>query len=362
MGSMNEKTIKRYSLTEIALLALFVLGLTLSGMLVKARNRIRLSAPVSLKSAGLSVCMPMNTGWESESSWRYESDSSMVLVGQEQSGRARKASIRWRYVICSPAEAAEEIFRQRAAESGSRVGPMKTISGPIPMYYAIVYPAGSDFTFYLGVAALDYGRHLELQVFSYHQFDMSYAENLFLSLAAGIQYTPPESLETGMKLLEQFWQAARVDRTAPIHRDDTLFLLKNTNNQPLGYAYSRASSVRTDSDIRWKLQTHYYEHRLSRIDSTLLFDGSQGRFSWKTTLQQAGAGRPRHYTLTQQAGGIEISADSESDRQLTCDKVLPEVLLPECAALLLENGLDEELTLDVLSATGLVVPTVLEQG
>ncbi len=362
MCRMNEDTVKQYSLAEIAFLTIFMLGLMLSWLLVKSRHRVLLSDPVTLPGAGLSVCMPVNTGWNFESGWRYESDSSMVLVGQHQFRQARKTSIRWRYVICSPALTAADILQHRAAETGSRLGPVKTLSGPLAMQYAIVYPEGSEYTFYLGVAPLDFGRHLELQVFVYQQFDLHYADTLFQSLAAGIDYNPPEPLKAGMELVDRFWQAVQSGSLAPGSRDDAVFLLKNTTNQPVGYSYSHTSPVRTNSDIRWQMQTRHYEHRLSRIKSTLLIDASNQHFNWKTTLQQAGAGRPRQYTLMQEAGsGVDIRTDFEGGRQLSCNRLLlPELLLPDCAALLLENGA-AELTVDILSATGLVVPTILKQ-
>ena len=361
---MNDETVKRYSLAEIALLFIFMVGLLLAHVLVKVRHRIELAEPVTLAGSGLSVSMPSGTGWEYETSWRYESDSSMVLVGQHQIGRQRKASIRWRYAICSPGRSAEEILQHRAEESGSRINSIKALDGPVSMYYAVIYPEGSDYSFYLGIVPLDFGRHLELQVFVYQQFDLAYGENLFQTLAGGIDYQPSPQLQAGRELMDAFWEAIQAGSLRLDGPAENAFLLKSTTNQPIGYDYYNISSIENDQVIRYQLRAQHYERRFTHMETTLLFDGAQQRFTWKSTLQQAGAGRPRQYTLIQGADGlIDISTDFEADRQLACNRLLlPEVLLPHCGALLLENGQPRSLIIDVLSATGLVVPTILEKA
>ena len=96
-------------------------------------------------------------------------------------GRSRQASVQWRYDICNPPGSPEDILKQRVQQSGFKIGDIKSISEPVPMQYAIVYPSDSDLPFYLGIAPLNFGRHLELRVVTYQQFGVDDAENLFLA-------------------------------------------------------------------------------------------------------------------------------------------------------------------------------------
>ena len=361
IGRMNDETVKRYSLAEITLLAIFVLGLVIAQIIVKIRHRVILSESIALTGSGLSVSMPINPKWEHETSWRYESDNSMVLVAQYQTGQPLKPSVQWRYDICSPGGSAQDILQQRVEQSGSKIDAVKMIPQPLPIYYATVYPAGdSDNSFCLGIISLDFGRHLELQVFVPQDF--SYAEKLFLSLAKSIQYQPPPQLQAGKDLMNAFWNAVQSGSLSFENRPDEAFLIKNTQNHPVGYGYQHYSTFGANPKTHLQLFSRHYEHNVSLVESTFRFYGAQRRFTWKTAIQQAGAGRPRNYTLVQEPGGtVNISTNFENDKQFAADVLLlPELLLPECAALLLDSP-QNNLTIDVLSATGFVVPTVIEK-
>ena len=363
IGQMNNETVKRYSLAEIALLAIFVLGLAIAYMIVEIRHRVILSEPIGLVGSGLSVSMPTNPGWEYETTWRYESDNNMALIAQLQVGRTRKASILWRYAICSPSESAQDILQQRVQQSDSKIDDIKTLSSPLPMHYTIVYPSGSsDNAFYLGVIPLDFGRHLELQVFIHQQLDFSYAETLFRALAGGIHYQPPQQLQAGKDQLDVFWNMMQSNSFSFGKKSDEAFLIKNTENQPVGYAYHRYSTLGANSETRLQLLSRQYEHKSSLVESTFWFDSDQKRFTWKTTINQTGMGRARDFTLIQESNGtVNINTNFEKDKQFASDSLLlPEVLLPECAALFLERQ-QNSLIVDVLAPMGFVVPTVMEK-
>lgn len=361
IGRMNDEFVKRYSLAEIALLIIFMLGLVIAWAIVKARHKITLSEPIPLTGAGLAVSMPVGPGWEFEASWRYESDSSMVLIAQQQTRRIRKASVRWRYDIISPGGTAEDILRQRVRQSDSDIGPIQTISGPVPMTYALIRPESADMAFYLGVVPLDFNRHLELQIFVYQQFDFSYAETLLHSLANSIQYESPEPLRAGRELLGAFWEAMQSNALALADKDDQAFLIKNTQNQPVGYGFYQYSNIGTNSETQWQVRGRHYEHNRSLIETTFLYDGSRQRFTWKTTIRQAGMGSPREYTLVRETDGtVSVRSNIEEQKQFTSDALLPELLLAECTALFRE-GERQRVVVDVVSPTGFVVPTVLEK-
>lgn len=363
IGRMNDEIVKRYSLAEIAMLVIFILGLAIAQVIVKVRHRVILSAPIALTGAGLSVSMPSNPGWEYEKTWRYESGNIMVLVAQQQMGQSLKASIQWRYNICSAGGTAEEILLRRVQQSNAKMGTIETVAGPAAIRYTLVGPSDGDMPFFLGVVPLDFGRYLELQVTLYRELDFTNAEKLFQALAAGIHYQKPQELQTGKALVKSFWDQVTSNSLSLGKKDEQAFLIKTADNRPAGYGYYQYSTIGTNAETQIQLAAMQYEHNLSMVKSVLWFDGGQEHFTWKTTIQQVGMGQPRHYTLVQEPdGSVKVITDSESDTTFNCGAlVLPEVLLPECAALLLESGLKDAVVVDVIASMGFVVPTVMQQ-
>lgn len=358
---MNEETIKRYSLAEIAMLLIFMLGLGIAQLIVNFRQRPILSEPIGLPGSGLAVSMPGNPGWEYETRWRYESGNVMALIAQQKLGRVPKADVQWRYHICSAGGTAEEILQRRIEQTDSQSGPADTVEGAVAMHYTIVYPADGDVPFLLGVAPLDFGRHLELQVTIYQELDFSNADELFRGLVSSVTYQPPHELQAGKALVNTFWESQQTDSPALSQQGEQVFLIKNLDNRPAGYGYYHYSSINSNGDKRIQLASVHYS-QLSAARSTLWFDSRGKQLTWKTTIQQAGMGRPREYTLIQEAdGAVTVTTNTESDTQFKCEAlVLPEVLLGDCAAMLLD-GPDGAVVVDVIAATGFVVPTKLER-
>lgn len=358
---MNEETIKRYSLAEIAMLLIFMLGLGIAQLIVTVRHRLILSDAISLAGSGLAVSMPGNPGWEYETNWRYESGNVMALIAQQKISRIPKADVQWRYHICSPGGTAEEILQGRIEQSDSQSGPSDTVEGAVAMHYTIVYPSDGDVPFLLGVALLEFGRHLELKVAIYRELDFSEADKLFRELVSAVTYQPPHELQAGKVLVSTFWESLQTDSPSLAKKGEQAYLIKNPDNRPAGYGYYHYSAINSNANKRIQLASVHYT-QLSAARSTLWFDSGQKQLTWKTTIQQAGMGRPREYTLVQESdGAVTLSTNTESDTQFKCEAlVLPEVLLADCAAMLLD-GPAGAVVVDVIAATGFVVPTRLER-
>ena len=363
IARMNYEHIKRYSLTEIALLGFFVLGLMVAQMIVKVRHRLILSDSIPLIGSGLSVSMPTNSGWEYETKWRYESDNSVVLVGQRQIGRFRDVSVHWRYCLSNSNGSAKEILEQRIQHSGARINLVKATatSGPVPLEYGIISPASnSDGPFYLGVASLDFGRHLELRVYSY-RMDLDDAEHIFRILADSIRYELPLPIEHGKALTETFWDTA-IQSSIFHDKQDEAFLVKNITNQPIGYGHYQYASRTVDGRTQLQISFRQYEHNVSLLESTCWLNGGDKGFTWKTTFQRAGVNGPRIYTLAGQPNGtVTLHTNFDDDKQFTSDSLfLPELFLPQCVLLLL-NAQENNVVVDVLSPDGMIVPTAIEK-
>ncbi|MHC5000351.1 MAG: hypothetical protein ACYTE1_05965 [Planctomycetota bacterium] len=110
---MDIKKVKRYSLIEVALLAVFMVGLLIAHLIT-----VVLSDLISLPGSGLSVSVPAGPGWERTATWQYEeSESSMTLLGQFRPSNRGTMGVRWRYVFSTPDGSEQELLEQRAQRS-----------------------------------------------------------------------------------------------------------------------------------------------------------------------------------------------------------------------------------------------------
>lgn len=368
---MNYETSKRYSLTEIGLLAFFVLSLIAAQMVVKVRQRIVLSEPITLAGSGLSVCKPVSAGWESTASWQYGSDNSLTLVAQQFQGTNREVEILWHYQLCSPTESTREILQRRAEQASAIFGEVQTLEQPIPMDFAPIHAADrSGRTFYVGIAKLDFGRSIELQVLP-RRADLFFAENLFRTLASSIDYQPSPQLQGGKDLTADLWDSLQNNLLPSGGKDHDAFVIKNAQKQPLGFYYNQYAYPGGKTNGNLQLSNRQYDLKLSMIDSSLSVNSDEKTFLWKSTVQQIGLGQPRNYTITKESDGalkVDVDFDSDQNRQYQSNCLLvPELLLPQAAKLFLENvddsteQTDRTVVVDVLSAQGFVVPTILEK-
>lgn len=360
---MDDELSKRYSLVEIGLLAFFVLALMLAQLVVNLRQRVTLSEPVALPGSGVSVSHPKGAGWESTKSWQYETDNSLNLVSKHIYGSKRNAlvEVRWRYGLCCPAGSARELLEQRAAAASATFGRIYTIQQEVPMAYAAISSPGElNRTYYVGIARLDYGRTIELQVLPQH-FHAGNGEELFLKLAGSLRYTPSPQLLGGKELVDTLWQNIQShDLLSKSHGDDA-FVIRNIQNKPIGYFYNDLLAL-GDEQGQLRITNHHYEVDRLLIESTLLLNSDDKKFMWKSSIQQIHLGDPRTYTIRSGDDGmLEVEMDfDEKKRFLPSSLLVPELLIPAAAALSLEQTQDAVIV-DVLASIGYVVPTLIRE-
>ncbi|MHC4525852.1 MAG: hypothetical protein ACYSU8_10020, partial [Planctomycetota bacterium] len=203
---MDIEKVKRYSLIEVVLLAIFMIGLLIASLIVKGRTRVLLSEPLTLFGSGLSASMPANSGWEYTPVWQYEkSENCMILVGQFRSPTRGGIEVRWRYLLSTPKGTEQELLKQQARNAGARIQSLNTIGDENPMVYARMYldSTAAAEEFYLGIMRLDFNRSVELLVKS-SGMNGYYKENVFKSLAGSVQYQTPQKLTDGHALIDEF--------------------------------------------------------------------------------------------------------------------------------------------------------------
>jgi len=356
---MDIEKVKRYSLVEVALLVIFMLGLLTAHLIVKIRARVSLSELISLPGSGLSASMPEGPGWERTAGWQYEeSENSMTLVGQfRQPGRGTMA-IRWRYILSTPAGSERELLERQALEIGAVIQSVDTMGQECPMVYArMVLPSAARDEVYLGIMRLDHDRSLELLVRSSGQNGF-YGENVLKSVAGSIQYRPLRESADGHALMDEFLQN-QADRLSRRLLPDEAFLIKDAAGENQGYYYAR-HSVSDNGPQRFRTQIRQFEYNSLELKSELWFDPLEKDYRWKTDLSNPRVGGAVVYEIQpDESGSLLIRCNDKDIKTFPADQFfLPEPFLAELAYVFLQSDYSRVIV-DVLAARGQLVPVQL---
>ena len=238
---MDRDDLKRYSAVEVVLLAIFALGLGLSLIVVRVRGHVEPGEPVALPGSGLAAAIPKGDKWQSAGGWHYETDNAYVLLGQMHVAGRPEMRVRWRYALCEDAGDPEQVLQTLADTAGGKLVLLGMAEGPVPLVFGRIYvPAQGGQDFLMGVASLDFGRRLELQI-SYRS-DGWFAENVFRTLAANIRYERPAALQAGAERVHTFFED--IETTAgglfiPNAARQLHYLVKDVADRPLGFVEQR---------------------------------------------------------------------------------------------------------------------------
>jgi hypothetical protein len=354
---MDYQKIQRYSLLELALLAVFMAGLLIALLVVQHRARVDLSDRLSLPGSGLAVSIPVGDQWNSTQAWQYEeSENSMILISEFViSGRSGMV-VRWRYCLSTPAGSDQELLEQRARRLGALVQGGGTIGRQFPMAYAqMLFSSDPQQEVYLGLMRLNAKRSIELLVTS-SGLGSSYPENVLKSLVEGIDYQPGSGLADGKGLIQQFLNGLSTDSSQQTPSDEA-FLIKGTGSKNLGYYYTHHIM---DDDGILRSTVQQMESNSWRLKSEIRMDALNQTYRWQTELNFLRAKGAQVYTIAPNDNGELYIKRNEKEIKIfpSGQFFLPEPHLNKLAAYFMQTEYTEVIV-DVLSATGRLVPVRL---
>jgi hypothetical protein len=185
--------IRKYSAAEIALLAIFALGLLLASFVVAHHNNIRLSAPIELRPAGLSVSLPVGAGWRDTQAWRGDQQGNgFVLAAQFDVGTRTEAVVQWRYRPDTNKGTLQEQLEQKVRVGEAGIVDAGQIWADVLIEWVRAQPEGGSADIFLGMAQINQGYVMELEAMAPADADL--AEQLFKLAAKSLKFTPDRPL------------------------------------------------------------------------------------------------------------------------------------------------------------------------
>ena len=183
--------IRSCSAAEMVLLGIFALGLLVASSVVSFRNKIRLSEPMELKLAGVSVSLPAGGGWQHWDQWKYNKTEDVnALSGHLLVGSKVGAIVQWRFMGVSDSLMPEDRLSIRAGTDEVKIVKAGQIQADVPMDWVQARLRGRLKDVFLGTARVGHGAVVELEVVTFD--DAELAERIFRAVAVSLKLVQPD--------------------------------------------------------------------------------------------------------------------------------------------------------------------------
>jgi len=338
---------------------MFAFGLLIAGLIVVRRSRIEMSEPVQLPYSGLSLSLPAGPGWERSPGWSYATGNEFNLSAVLHIGsRHSEVAVHCRYLLASPETDPEQLLTDRLAAATLQEARSGRIVNNVTVHWVQIADT------FLGVAALDHGRMLEIMVKA--QADRSLADKVFRLVAESVVFESDEFISRGADFIRRFRSRGLGDiiQQQNVADVESIYLVNNAMDKPAGFQietfrksaggsdWSSVAVERIRSTVGPRDQT-----RRSHFECADDLD----RFLWRTDRMSLRAARPI-------ATEIELADDGSMQirgatplKELTWqpgDGAVAEILIDRIARAFLDAYANEAL-IDVIFADGAIVPAVI---
>jgi hypothetical protein len=184
----------RESLDKLFLLGLFAAGLGIAQYLVLVRSRIELSKSIDLPDGGLSIRLPVSTGWQPESEWTLDPRENGYFIQAVFNSPSHKAKLWCGYRPYLEKDGTiQERLTRRAAYNKSQILKVgeRSLRG-IQMNWVLAMPEEAQFAMFYGAGMAGGDHVVELEVLC--QTDPDLAQRIFMTVADGLRFKakPPD--------------------------------------------------------------------------------------------------------------------------------------------------------------------------
>ncbi len=362
---INADIIRKYSLEEVALLAMFAFGLLIAGLIVVRRGRIEMSEPVELPHSGLSLSLPAGPGWERSAGWSYEtSTSEFSLSARLRVGNQLGGVVHCRYLLASAETDPEQVLTERLAAATLQAARWDRIDNDVTVHWVEAGRPGRVADTFLGVAALDHGRVLEISVRA--PVDHLLADKVFRLIAESVVFVSDEFISRGAGFVRRFRSRGLGDiiQQQKVADGESIYLINDAVGKPAGFRIEtfRKSAEGSDWSSVAVERIHYTvgtrgQASKSHFECTDRLD----RFIWQSGRMSR---RAPHAIATE----IELADDGSmhirgatSSQELTYrpgEHAVAEILIDQVTRAFL-GAYENEALIDLILADGTIIPAVI---
>ena len=363
----------KYIKEELALLAIFALGIAICYLMVLQRNRIHISKPIELAGSGISAPIPVGKIWDSTGQWTYKAgENSLDLSAVMKISGQLEARVVCRYFLAPDPKSALEYISEEAANAQANI----VSDGQIAKDYAVMYWAqfamgNATADSFIGVMDLPNNRRLEIIVVAVS--DEATASQLFTKISDGIKFNPDRMLDKGERFVEDL-KSKGLRELLDLDTDDPkeiFYLIKENdisidNSESSGFMLNVFNGTSTENSWAVVSGEEFHlslgDNSISR-DSIFEFDSSFNRFIWQSRITRANSREDQVVKIQLSDDGsmmVNILSPLREKVFWPGKAAIPNTILDVVSRELVSHN-DTDVMVDIILSNGWIMPAVLRQ-
>jgi hypothetical protein len=355
--------IKKYSLTEVALLCFFALGLAIAHFMVSERNKIRLCEAIWLESGDLSASVPVGRGWAGFERWEYQKNNSFVLAATFKIRGRLAGSVECRYLLAPNRLSGQERLDESIGEKGLEIVESGRLEEKeLLTEWAQCVRPGEIEDYVIGITLLPDGRRVETSAMAIGDYDL--AKRIFRSVAESIEIAANSEVEQGDVFFEQLRRkgASRLVKAEVGESMERIYIAGDAAGNLAGFMVdSFEEDDSGGSGVMRNQRLHYTND--NRLSGNCMFQCSMefDEFVWNSKHSRAGVQSISQLETRLSGSGrletIELTS-GEKVEYWPRHPILPNVLLDSAVRAFMDFDA-EAVIIDVVFPRGMIVPTRL---
>ena len=358
----------KHSISELALLGIFVLGILASWAIVTYKARVKFSDPVPLPFSGIAASLPAGEGWYQLEHWKYDDqNNSFVLAVQFQNA---DVFLQWEYLLAEPKGDAIDIAKNTIDYlGGAFVGEGTIRNGDLVFAWAQFAQASRDKEGIVAIADLASGRHLKLILLTEEE---SMLKDAFKGAVASIKYIPNDLTEQGIRFVSylktiKVSDLVRAEAKSDMERIYTVRKVIGGNDIDSAIAKLVGFTVERFSDVYgnfgWtgvKAKRFQYLNGQREWSDKGDFECNENfnEFTWLNTNVIAGTDKTTTEIKVIEGGVISIA--QKEKHFLLSDLSIPEILVESVARAFLDYD-SEKVLIDIVMHDGRIIPAIMSK-
>jgi len=352
---MTQTDLKKYSLAEVVLFFILLLGVGLAWLSVRSKSDIVFTKPIVVNGLGFGVCLPDSAGWKADSDWKFKDRAFYIssLVGKDQESPSSQVLIE--FSVAENNDIDRRLLERAASLRGS-LGSIFTISaGGVKTRAAEIFVRSRQATVFCGIADLGMSRTVQIEILDTGGSGQ-WSRSLMQDVAARLVYKQPQELKTGAEVIASVKKnsATRWLKTQP--RESYYFLTYN-NNPDSGFLAELYAFKKDQSRYNLHAVNAYFVRDLGGEESFFQADEDLSQWVWASNLlddRGTRAGRVELYFGSE--GSLSIRRDGQAElaypSPASFSQMLFNAVLENMAATKIPSVI-----IDLIDSDGRIIPT-----
>ena len=348
---------------KVALLGLFVSALLAARLVTALKSAILLSEPIELPRAGLSVSVPMGSGWDSEEKWEFRENAFVVSSVLTLASGNPIAQVRCRYLLAAEPTGHWIRFEQKAAEtSGTIVKTDQIRIAALTVDWVHIEKPEILLDTFMGTAELPNNRQLDIEV-NQVTGDTELAEQTFRAIVKSLDFKDNQLLGAGAEVVETIKKKG-LGNFLESRAQQTFYLIKDSTGHTIGFATDTLTDSGGDAPFNIQVAGFSYVEGPHALEQATSFQCSDNldEFVYRSQARSS-AGRSGTEAVFDRTGAMTVTISGvrpEEKNYRLGPAAIPDVFLDQILGQMLDSG-QEEIVVDIFEAHGKVTPTFVSK-